>query len=113
MKRYLVSLLTGLLVTSAGASLNLYSSPSYAADKNQASDQQPIYGYELMTTQERTEFRSHIRNLKTEQEREQYRLDHHKKMQTRAKERNVNLPEAPMPRGSGMGGGQGMGGGRP
>ena len=113
MKRHLVSLMTGLLL--AGAAIGASTPPALAADKTQASGQEQVYGHELMTEQERAEHRRHMRSLKTEQEREKFRQEHHKKMQARAKERGVTLPEQPLPRGKGMGGGQGggMGGGRP
>ena len=114
MKRHLVSLMTGLLV--AGAAVSAYTPPTYAAEKTQVRQQDPVYGHELMTEQERAEHRTKMRALKTEKEREQFRLEHHKKMQERAKERGVTLPDEPMPRGSDMGGGKGGGmggGGRP
>ena len=84
----------------------------------QSEDQ--VYGYELMTKQERMEHRNTMRTLKTEQERERYRLEHHKKMQKRAEKKGLTLPDTPQPRGKGMmnnegrgsGGGQGSGGGR-
>jgi hypothetical protein len=113
MQRHLVSLMTGLLI--AGVAIGTYTPPAMAAEKTQAREQEQVYGYELMTEQERAEHRTRIRSLKTEQEREQFRLEHHKKMQERAKERGVTLPDEPLPRGKGLGGGQGggMGGGRP
>ena len=74
--------------------------------------QEPIYGRELMTEQERIEHRNKMRSLKTEQEREEYRRQHHEKMQQRAKERGVTLPEAPSARGKGMGQGAGQGKGK-
>ena len=52
-----------------------------------------VYGSQLMTQQERIEHRNTLRNLKTQTEREQYRIQHHKKMQERAKARGVNLPD--------------------
>lgn len=68
-----------------------------------AQKEEPIYGSELMTEQERIEHRNKMRSLKTEQEREEYRRQHHEKMQQRAKERGVTLPDEPMSRGKGMG----------
>lgn len=50
-----------------------------------------IYGYQLMTERERTEFRQRVRAAGTEQEREQIRSEHHAQMQVRAKERGVTL----------------------
>ena len=84
-----------------------------------AQDRQ-VYGWELMTQQERNEHRTKMRSFKTEQERERYRNEHHKKMQKRAEKKGVKLPDKPLPRGKGMGGGGGggmgpgggMGGGR-
>lgn len=70
-----------------------------------------IYGRQLMTEQELAEHRAHMRSLKTRQEREAYRLEQHKLMQERARERGVTLPEDPGSYGRGMGprDGSGMG----
>jgi len=76
-----------------------------------------VYGSQLMTPQERDQYHATMRSLKTEQEREEFRQQHHKEMQQRAKERGVTLPDEPPARGQGMrpgmgpGMGQGMGGG--
>jgi len=80
----------------------------------------PIYGSQLMTEQERQEYRARMRAATTAQEREQIRLEHHTQMQARAREQGVDLPEEPpmtdMRRGmgpdQGMGPGQGMGQGQ-
>jgi hypothetical protein len=77
--------------------------------KQQAQDQEYIYGSQLMTEQERAEHRAKMRAAKTDQEREKVRLDHHKKMQARAKERGVTLPDEPLPRGGGKSQGPGAG----
>lgn len=81
--------------------------PLLSAAQNQA----PIYGSQLMTQQERAEYRAKMRSLSTTQEREQFRLEHHQRMQERARERGLTLPDEPPARGGrGMGpGGQGMG----
>jgi len=76
--------------------------------RDQTRDNQ-IYGSQLMTQQERNEYRARMRAAKTEQEREQIRNEHHKQMQVRAKERGVTLPDVPPPRGSGQGRGMGPG----
>jgi hypothetical protein len=77
--------------------------------------QDQIYGSELMTMQERSEYQARMRAAKTEQEREAIRLEHHKQMQARAKAQGKTLPDAPpADRGPGMGpggGGMGPGGG--
>ena len=67
-----------------------------------------IYGSQLMTPQERTEFRAKMRAAKTPEERTQLRAEHHKAMQARAKEKGMTLPDAPAMGGPGMGGGPGM-----
>lgn len=70
-----------------------------------------IYGSQLMTQQERMEHRTKMQSMKTKEERERYRMEHHKLMQQRAKQRGVTLPDKPQMRNKGMDGGSGMGGG--
>ena len=88
-----------------------------AADQTKATQQtqtqqaERIYGYALMTQQERTEYQNRMRSLKTDQEREALRLEHHKKMQERAKAQGKTLPDMP-PAGHGAGMGPGMGQGQ-
>lgn len=72
---------------------------------------QPIYGSQMMTNQERMEHRTKMKAAKTTQEREQVRLEHHEQMQIRAKERGVTLPDTPPAQGAGMRQGMGPGGG--
>lgn len=82
---------------------------TFAVPGSQVFAQQQIYGSQLMTQQERIEHRAKMQSMKTMEERERYRIEHHKKMQERAKQQGVTLPDEPsMP---GMGGGRGMGGG--
>ncbi|MFZ2974812.1 MAG: hypothetical protein WA049_19455 [Ferribacterium limneticum] len=80
--------------------LGLMTSGAIAADE-------PIYGSQMMTNQERMEHRTKMNAAKTAQEREQVRLEHHEQMQLRAKERGVTLPDTPPTQGAGMR--QGMG----
>ncbi len=81
-----------------------------------AADDQ-MYGSQLMTQQERQEHREKMQSMKTKEERERYRMEHHKKMQKRAKQQGVTLPDKPPASGSrkmdgsGSGGGWGSGGG--
>lgn len=108
MKRTLmVSALTGALLLSMGNVI--------AADQE---DQ--IFGSQMMTQQERNEYRSKISTAKTAEERERIRNEHHEQMVERAKARGVTLPDEPPARGGrmspgegGMGssGGKGSGGG--
>lgn len=77
----------------------------------QDQEQKMIYGWDLMTVKEREEHREKMRSLKTEEERTAYRQEHHKKMQQRAKEQGVTIPDTPAERGSGAGRGAGQGAG--
>ncbi|MFH1674241.1 MAG: hypothetical protein ABIF87_12560 [Pseudomonadota bacterium] len=85
-------------------------------------EQEQMFGSQLMTSEERMEYHNKMRNLKTQEEREAFRLEHHKTMMERAKEKGVTLPETPPaggratcpkggmgPRGGGMGAGDGRG----
>ena len=56
-----------------------------------AQSQPPIYGSQLMTQQERAQYRAHMRSLRTAQERERFRMEHHERMQERAQARGVTL----------------------
>jgi hypothetical protein len=79
---------------------------------SQAQSQERVYGYELMTPIERREYQTKMRALNTEQEREAFRLEHHRLMQERARAQGKTLPDMPpagMGPGSGMGGGMGPG----
>ncbi len=91
-----------------------------AAAVSQAAEQQaakpaakkapPIYGSQMMTQQERNEYRARMRAAKTREERDAARAEHHKAMQERAKERGVTLPDQPRTgSGPGKGPGSGMG----
>lgn len=72
-------------------------------DQTQTQTRERIYGSALMTPQERNEYLRRMRELKTQEEREQFRKEHHEKMQARAKERGVTLPDDPPAQGRGMG----------
>ena len=64
-------------------------------DKDQLRDreQTQVYGWQLMTAEERIQHRNKMRSMTNQQEREQYLMEHHKRMQERAKEAGVSLPE--------------------
>jgi uncharacterized membrane protein YgcG len=70
-----------------------------------------IYGSQLMTQQERQEYRTKMKSLKTKEERERFRIEHHEKMLERAKAQGVTLPDKPPAIGGGMGTGIGAGSG--
>ena len=106
-------LLAGLTSASALMSIGL---DVFAQDQAQAQVQ--IYGSQLMTAAERTEYQSKMRALKTDKERDAFRLDHHDKMKVRAAEKGVTLPNTPPAVGagpkpnSGLGVGTAMGAGQ-
>lgn len=60
-----------------------------------------MYGWQLMTPQERDAYRTRMRSLKTERERQALRTQHHAEMQQRAAERGVRLPSTPPGNGGG------------
>ena len=60
--------------------------------------QNEVYGWQLMTQQERQEYRNKMRSMTTAEERERYRMEHHKQMQERAKQKGVTLPDVPRDR---------------
>jgi hypothetical protein len=111
-----VKLKHALFVAVAGALL-LPVPAVMAQDRDQTQSRQTIqdrdiYGYQLMTPQERVEFRAKMRAAQTAEERERIRAEHHARMQERAKERGIALPDQPPARGgAGMGGGMGPGSG--
>jgi len=95
-----------LIISSLAASLLFSNSGLNAAD------QQPVYGSQLMTQQERAEFHQRMRDAKSDGERQKIRNEHHKKMQKRAKAQGLTLPDKPPASGAGKGPGGGMGAGR-
>jgi hypothetical protein len=94
-------------------------------DQMRDRDGQPIAGYNLMTEQERQQFRDRMRSMNSMEERQAFRQQHHEQMMERARARGVELEKLPptaagQPKGNGkgkgMGGGMGndaMGGGQP
>lgn len=70
---------------------------SAAADQvqQQSKAQNQVYGSQLMTREERIEYRAKMRSLKTKEERDALRMEHHQKMQERAKNMGKTLPDMP------------------
>ncbi len=66
-----------------------------------------VYGWQMMSEQERHEHQQQMREMKTEPEREAFRKQHHEKMQERARQQGLTLPDSPGPHGKGMGSGSG------
>ena len=56
--------------------------------------QGPIYGGELMTVQERNEYREQLRHMDSEEEREKFQAQHHEQMSLRAKALEREIEEA-------------------
>ena len=117
-KTLMMSALTGVLVFASGFALADDQDRTRLKDQDQTKskaqdrNQDRVFGSQLMTRQERNEYRNRMRSAKTAEEREQIRAEHHERMMVRAKERGVTLPDDPPARGSGMmGPGGGMGGG--
>jgi hypothetical protein len=96
--------------------LLLTTNVTQAADEVQAQErvetQQQVYGYQLMTNEERMEMRNKMATAKTAEERERIQAEHHERMKIRAKEQGVTLPDQPMMKGGAMGKGTGMGTGQ-
>jgi hypothetical protein len=69
----------------------------------QGSDQEQIYGNQLMTQQEKDDYRAKMGAAKSGEEQEQIRKQHHEQMQERAKAQGMSLPDMPQSRGAGMG----------
>ena len=56
--------------------------------------QGPIYGGELMTVQERNEYREQLRHMDSDEEREKFQAQHHEQMNLRAKALEREIEEA-------------------
>ena len=79
----------------------------------QPPNEEPIYGSQMMTPEERADYHAKMRAARTAEEQERIRNKHHAEMQARAKERGMTLPDEPPQRGMGprgrMAPGDGMG----
>jgi hypothetical protein len=125
MKYQKTSVSTLAIIAIVATTSCLWIDAAQAQDQVQA--QVPIYGSQLMTAAERTEYQTKMRALETDKERDAFRLDHHDKMTVRAAEKGVTLPNPPpaagtgpkantgpgVSKGSGMGTGQGSPAGVP
>jgi hypothetical protein len=66
-----------------------------------AEPEEPIYGRQLMSQQERREYREQMRSAKSWEEREQLRREHHERMRERARAKGIALPDPPPTRSPG------------
>ncbi|HET7393661.1 MAG TPA: hypothetical protein VFK25_07705 [Candidatus Binatia bacterium] len=108
-KKIVRTILAGALLVSANPLLSAEQDRTKEKIQTQTKDQEPIYGSELMTEKERSEYRERMRSAKTQQEREKIRSEHHDRMLARAKERGLTIPDQPPAKGAGTGPGGGMG----
>lgn len=96
---------TTLIMSALISTLLLTSGVALAVDQElapqQVQKQEQMYGSQLMTQQERVEYRSKMRSAKTAEEQEKIRTEHHSFMKERAAQRGVTLPDAPPARGVG------------
>jgi len=56
--------------------------------------QSPIYGGELMTVQERNQYREQLREMDSDEEREKFQAQHREQMNQRAKALELDIEEA-------------------
>lgn len=56
-----------------------------------------IYGYDLMSDEERDAYRERVRNASSAEEREKFMAQHREEMQTRARNRNIKVDESGNP----------------
>lgn len=95
-----------LMITAFAGALSL------SAIVQAAEQQEQIYGSQLMTQQERAEYRNKMLSATTVEAREQVRAEHHERMQERARAQGLSMPDQPPAAGAGMGPGGGAGQGR-
>lgn len=108
-----ISFRSALLLAGA-AVFSLLGTVAAADAQMRTQTQDRIYGSQMMTEQERDQYRNRMHSAETVQERDRIRAEHHEQMQQRATERGMTLPDEPPARGMGQGSGsgQGMGAGR-
>jgi hypothetical protein len=100
MKRlFIISALAAALTLSAGHTLaadqDRDQNQDQDQDRLQTQQQDRIYGSQLMTQQERLEYRTRMREATSAEEREQIRKEHHEQMRERAREQGITLPDEP------------------
>ena len=105
MLRTRVLILAGALILLGAAVVS--GAQEQARSKDTLQQQEDVYGWQMMSEQERHEHQQQMREMKTEPEREAFRKQHHEKMQERARQQGLTLPDSPGPHGKGMGPGSG------
>ena len=110
--KFVMLALAAAMCAMLGVNVSVAAEQAPVQQKTQDKAQKPevIYGSQLMTPQERTEYRAKMRSLKTQEERESLRMEHHQKMQERAKAMGKTLPDMPPAQGGGACSGAACGG---
>jgi len=83
LKSLIIAALAGIILATSGLAL---AKGPWAANKGNT------VGWSLMTPAERTEHQTKMRSFKTYNECKTYQEEHHKQMETRAKDKGVTLP---------------------
>lgn len=96
---FLLSALTVAMCMMLGTNVSVAAEQETQAKTQKA---EVVYGSQLMTREERAEYRAKMRSMKTREEREAFRMEHHQKMQERAKAQGKTLPDMPPAQGGGM-----------
>ena len=91
MRRIWLLCLVGILMLGTG--LADAKEPTQSRDSLQKQEQ--VYGWQLMSEQERHEYQQRMREMKTSEQRETYRNQHHQRMQERAQQKGLALPDSP------------------
>lgn len=102
-------LMVSTLATALTLSVGVAPAADPAAGDSKIQMQEQVYGSEMMTQEERAEYRAQIQAARTGEAREHLRKDHHERMKARASARGVSLPDEPPAKDNGMGGGTGVG----
>lgn len=108
--KVMYGLMAGLMVSVASAAF----AQGQAGDQSQSPMQtqgggEQIFGSQMMSAEERQEYRERMQSATTAEERERIRAEHHERMMDRAQEQGVTLPDMPPEHGQRMGPGGGMG----
>lgn len=89
----LASALVSALLLPTGFAMAAEQTSTKENVQEQLQEKGQVYGSQLMTQEERAEHRAKLDAAKNDKEREKIRKENHKKMEIRAKERGVTLPD--------------------
>lgn len=115
-KSLVISAMAAFMVLSSG--LVMAEDMAVSKDKLETTKQEAVRGGQLMTREEREEFRNNMRSAQSAEERQKIQKEHHERMRARAKERHLNMSKEPPFDGmrgnmrDGTGAGMGQSGGR-